>query len=70
MKIFWIQDVNYGDLDYKEDILSVLGLLILFQVDVIAEHFVIVGHEKFKFSSLMFLCRQLNLGRSNLAAKT
>ena len=44
MKIFWIQDVNYGDLDYKEDILSVLGLLILFQVE---EPFVILALEKF-----------------------
>ena len=39
MKIFWIQDVNYGDLDYKEDILSVLGQFILFHVDVIQEPF-------------------------------
>ena len=59
MKIFWIQDVNYGDLDYKEDILSVLGSSILFQVDVIEEPFFILGHEK---SSLMFFCRKLNLG--------
>ena len=44
MKIFWIQDVNYGDLDYKEDILSVLGLSILFQVE---EPFVILALEKF-----------------------
>ena len=62
MKIFWIQDVNYGDLDYKEDILSVLGLSILFQVDVIEEPFFILGHEKFKFSSLKFFCRKLNFG--------